>query len=89
MFKRVVRCAWNAIQPSAEKNKSFEVGSNSSANYTNKATPRLSILDKRFKYVNSSQTDLRRKFARIRQEQAAEAAKPKASVREIKRKAAA
>ena len=44
-------------------------------------------------YADAAETSkegyLRRKFARIRAEQATEAAKPKASVREIKRKAAA
>ena len=49
----------------------------------------IRILDKEFRYVPSSRTDIRKTFKRIREQLKAEAAKPKASVREIKRKAAA
>ena len=53
----------------------------------------MSIHDKKWRYADANETRkpgyLARKFARLRAEQAAEAAKPKASVREIKRKVAA
>ena len=48
-----------------------------------------SILDPSFKYVAASKTDVAATFRRVRREMEAQAAKPKASVREIKRKAAA
>ena len=47
------------------------------------------ITDPSFKYVPSSKTDIATTFRRIRREMEAQAAKPKASVREIKRKVAA
>ena len=47
------------------------------------------ITDPSFKYVPSRKTDIAATFRRIRREMEAQAAKPKASVREIKRKAAA
>ena len=50
---------------------------------------RRSILDQSFKYIPASKTDIAATFRRIRREMEAQAAKPKASVREIKRKAAA
>ena len=47
------------------------------------------ITDPGFKYVPASKTDIAATFRRIRREMEAQAAKPKASVREIKRKVAA
>ena len=50
----------------------------------------MSIHNPKWRYADANETRkpgyLARKFARIRAEQAAEAAKPKASVREIKQR---
>ena len=47
------------------------------------------ITDPTFRYTRSEKTDIAATFRRVRREMEAQAAKPKASVREIKRKAAA
>lgn len=48
--------------------------------------PPKSILDKSFKYIPAAQTDLAKRFAAIRREQAAQAKLPTATVRAIGRK---
>ena len=67
------------------------MGCGTSPYYTDKEIhmARRSILDQSFKYIPASKTDIAATFRRIRREMEAQAAKPKASVREIKRKAAA